>query len=156
MTYSQHWALYSLFMMYLAFCLTIFEAVCLCHITFILLCFLVAHASLGLLALLQPLRLHTQTLTIFTIACAHIVHYPVKVVNACTACARMMDTWTTYLHTYIHKYSDFLVVMISVGLASARPNYTCCNFSHRCTLNLIKSPNFNHTRHNNTCSKHQC
>ena len=27
------------------------------------------------------------------------------------------------LHTYIHKYSDFLVAMISVGLAQARPNY---------------------------------
>ena len=28
------------------------------------------------------------------------------------------------LHTYIHKYGDFLVAMISVGLAQARPNYT--------------------------------
>ena len=27
------------------------------------------------------------------------------------------------LHTYIHNYSDFLVVLISVGLAQARPNY---------------------------------
>ena len=27
------------------------------------------------------------------------------------------------LHTYIHKYSDFLVAIISVGLAQARPNY---------------------------------
>ena len=27
-----------------------------------------------------------------------------------------------YIHTYIHKYSDFLVVLISVGLAQARPN----------------------------------
>ena len=27
------------------------------------------------------------------------------------------------LHTYIHKYSDFFVAMISVGLAQARPNY---------------------------------
>ena len=27
------------------------------------------------------------------------------------------------LHTYIHKYSGFLVVQISVGLAQARPNY---------------------------------
>ena len=37
----------------------------------------------------------------------------------------MMNTSTTYRHIdrYIHKYSDFLVVMISVGLASARPNY---------------------------------
>ena len=26
------------------------------------------------------------------------------------------------LRTYIHKYSDFLVAMISVGLAQARPN----------------------------------
>ena len=28
----------------------------------------------------------------------------------------------TNIHTYIHKYSDFLVVLISVGLAQARPN----------------------------------
>ena len=28
------------------------------------------------------------------------------------------------LHTYIHKYSDFLVAMISVVLAQARPNYS--------------------------------
>ena len=26
------------------------------------------------------------------------------------------------LHTYIHKYSNFLVVLISVGLAQAHPN----------------------------------
>ena len=53
------------------------------------------------------------------------IRYPVKVVTACTACARMMNTWTTYrtLQTAVEKYSDFLVVMISVGLASARPNY---------------------------------
>ena len=33
--------------------------------------------------------------------------------------------WTTYIATYMHKhkYSDFLVVLISVGLAQARPNY---------------------------------
>ena len=30
----------------------------------------------------------------------------------------------TYIHTHIHhKYSDFLVVLISVGLTQARPNY---------------------------------
>ena len=28
-----------------------------------------------------------------------------------------------YIHTYIHKYSSFLVVLISVGLAQARPNH---------------------------------
>ena len=28
----------------------------------------------------------------------------------------------TYIHTYIQKYSDFLVYTISVGLAQARPN----------------------------------
>ena len=28
-----------------------------------------------------------------------------------------------YIQTYIHKYSGFLVVLISVGLAQARPNY---------------------------------
>ena len=27
----------------------------------------------------------------------------------------------TYIHTYIQKYSDFLVYTISVGLAQARP-----------------------------------
>ena len=37
----------------------------------------------------------------------------------------MTNTWTTYrdIDRYIHRYSDCLVVMISVGLASARPNY---------------------------------
>ena len=29
----------------------------------------------------------------------------------------------THIHTYIQKYSDFLVYTISVGLAQARPNY---------------------------------
>ena len=29
-------------------------------------------------------------------------------------------------HTYIHKYSNFVVGVIYVGLASARPNYTLC------------------------------
>ena len=39
-----------------------------------------------------------------------------------------MNTWATYCYihthtlTYIHKYSDFLVWVIYVGLASARPN----------------------------------
>ena len=28
----------------------------------------------------------------------------------------------TCIHTYIHKYSVFLIVLISVGLAQARPN----------------------------------
>ena len=28
----------------------------------------------------------------------------------------------TNIHTYIHKYSDFLVVLISVGLTQAHPN----------------------------------
>ena len=28
----------------------------------------------------------------------------------------------THTHTYIHRYGDFLVVLISVGLAQARPN----------------------------------
>ena len=28
-----------------------------------------------------------------------------------------------YIHTYKNKYSDFLVALISVGLAQARPNY---------------------------------
>ena len=38
-----------------------------------------------------------------------------------TVCACAVNTWTTYC--YIHtKYSDFLVTMISVGLAQARPN----------------------------------
>ena len=42
----------------------------------------------------------------------------------------MMSTWTTYRslythsYTYIHKYNNFLVWVISVGLASARPNKT--------------------------------
>ena len=40
-------------------------------------------------------------------------------VNVC-ACA--VNTWTMYC--YIHKYSDFLVAMISVGLAQACPSYS--------------------------------
>ena len=37
-----------------------------------------------------------------------------------------MTTWTTYRYihlTYIQIYSGFLVEVIYVGLASARPNY---------------------------------
>ena len=43
-----------------------------------------------------------------------------------TACPCIMNMWTTYrdIGIHIHKYSDFLVVMISVGLATARPNYS--------------------------------
>ena len=33
----------------------------------------------------------------------------------------LVSTWTTY--HYIHKYSGFLIVLISVGLAQAHPNY---------------------------------
>ena len=41
-----------------------------------------------------------------------------------TGLFRRMNMWIDVsLHTYIHKYSDFLVVLISVGLAQARPNY---------------------------------
>lgn len=32
------------------------------------------------------------------------------------------------IDTYIHKYNDFPVVMISVGLTSARPNYVDSQF----------------------------
>ena len=38
------------------------------------------------------------------------------------------------LHTYIHKYSDFLVAMISVGLAQARPNKVW--FMHEYNYNI--------------------
>ena len=36
----------------------------------------------------------------------------------------LANTLTTYryIHTYIHRYSGFLIVLISVGLAQARPN----------------------------------
>ena len=62
------------------------------------------------------------------------------------ACVK--NTWTTYrghIHTYIQKYSDFLVYTISVGLAQARPDdYLYCiarifkgyyNIFHESTLN---------------------
>ena len=67
-------------------------------IIFILLCFSVAHASLGLLALLQTLRIYAHAdYYIDNLYPLHVhIHYPVKVVTACTACARMMNTWTTY------------------------------------------------------------
>ena len=48
---------------------------------------------------------------------------------ALNVCACAINTWTTYryIHTYIHKYSDFLVALISVGLAHARPNKVSVN-----------------------------
>ena len=39
----------------------------------------------------------------------------------------------THIHTYIQKYSDFLVYTISVGLAQARPNY--CKFFKKIAIN---------------------
>ena len=50
-------------------------------------------------------------LTIFT-AIIMRMHY--ELVSACLT--------YRYIHTYIHKYSNFLVVLISVGLTQARPN----------------------------------
>ena len=50
----------------------------------------------------------------------------------------------TNIHTYIHKYSDFLVVLISVGLAQARPNYyyyhihTLSHDTHSCEVAVVK------------------
>ena len=37
-------------------------------------------------------------------------------------CCKHLDDVSLY--TYIHKYSDFLVAMINVELAQARPNYS--------------------------------
>ena len=34
------------------------------------------------------------------------------------------------IHTYIQKYSSFLIVLISVGLAQARPNYASLQCSN--------------------------
>ena len=53
--------------------------------------------------------------------------YPAMIVHCVCARARITNTWTTYRdiciyidrYIHIHKYSDFLVVMISVGLALA-------------------------------------
>ena len=36
---------------------------------------------------------------------------------------RLQSLLATRMYTYIHKYSSFLVVLISVGLAQTRPNY---------------------------------
>ena len=67
-------------------------------------------------------RVNTRSmLTIFTVSCINCI-------------VRMRDEHTdnvslhtyvlyTHSHTYIHKYSDFLVCMIYVGLALAHPNY---------------------------------
>ena len=58
--------------------------------------------------------------------------YKWKWSSTLNVCACAVNTWTTYryihtyIYTYIHKYSDFLVAMISVGLAQARPNYDIC------------------------------
>ncbi|MCG8622178.1 MAG: hypothetical protein MJE68_09320, partial [Proteobacteria bacterium] len=40
-------------------------------------------------------------------------------------CYELANMWPTYryIHTNVHKYSDFLVVLISVELAQACPNY---------------------------------
>ena len=63
--------------------------------------------------------------------------------------ARMMNTWTTYrdMDTYF-KYSDFLVVMISVGLTSARPNkdtatILCCKQCTQWEI-ILTQPNHVH------------
>ena len=47
------------------------------------------------------------------------LHYARTCVNI-----NVMNMWMTYryIYTYIHRYSDFLVGVISVGLASACPN----------------------------------
>ena len=39
-----------------------------------------------------------------------------KWLSTLNVCACVVNTWTTYryIHTYIHKYSDFLVAMINV------------------------------------------
>ena len=58
------------------------------------------------------LELAHPTLMIFT-AMIMRVHYELA----------SMCLMYRYIHTNIHKYSDFLVVLISVGLAQARPNY---------------------------------
>ena len=52
------------------------------------------------------------TLTIFT---AMIMRMHYELASTCLM--------YRYIQTYIHEYSDFLVVLISVGLAQARPNY---------------------------------
>ena len=58
------------------------------------------------------------------------------VVNAYAMRAHMMNTWTTYHYIvrYIDRYSDFLIVMIGVGLASARPNNSIGNKGSDCTV----------------------
>ena len=60
------------------------------------------------------LELARPTLTIFTAMIMRIRY-------------ELANTWMTYrcIHTYKHtylKYSNFLVVLISVGLAQAHPN----------------------------------
>ena len=46
-----------------------------------------------------------------------------NILRTCTRDIHVDDvSLHTYIHTNIHKYSDFLIVLISVGLASARPN----------------------------------
>ena len=56
-----------------------------------------------------------STLTIFT------------EIAICAYCTCVMNTWMMYCYTHIHKYSDFLVWVIAVGLASASPNYFIVN-----------------------------
>ena len=50
-----------------------------------------------------------------------------------------------YIHTHIHKYTDFLIVTICVGLAQARPNYyTNILFFHKqstCTCMFLQDVN---------------
>ena len=53
--------------------------------------------------------------------------------DVCHACAvhdEHMDDVSlhTYIHTHIHRYGEFLVNTINVGLASAHPNYIANNY----------------------------
>ena len=51
-----------------------------------------------------------------------IMHMRYELANTWTTYHYMHANIHTYIHVYIHKYSDFFVVLNSVGLDQAHPN----------------------------------
>ena len=61
--------------------------------------------------------------------------------------ARVQHVDDVSLHRYIHKYSDFLVALISVGIAQARPNNYIILFSFNMALLIISVLLYENTKY---------
>ena len=59
--------------------------------------------------------------TVSKLTCNQLWRPLLKWLHCACMCNELVSTWTTY--RYIHKHSNFLIQVISVGLASARPSY---------------------------------